>query len=75
LPEYPTVNASIVQKLDLGFGQGTELRLDVLNIGDAVYQIRNGRTLNDRLARSRGPARAEPRRKFFGAVQALGVPA
>jgi outer membrane receptor protein involved in Fe transport len=42
LPEYAAVNASIVQKLDLGIGQGTELRLDVLNIGDAVYQIRNG---------------------------------
>jgi TonB dependent receptor len=42
LPEYATVNASIVQKLDLGFGQGTELRLDVLNISDAVYEIRNG---------------------------------
>ena len=42
LPEYANVNASIVQKLDLGFGQGTELRLDVLNIGDAVYEIRNG---------------------------------
>jgi hypothetical protein len=42
LPEYATVNASMVQKLDLGFGQGTELRLDVLNIGDAVYEIRNG---------------------------------
>jgi outer membrane receptor protein involved in Fe transport len=42
LPEYAVVNTSIVQKLDLGIGQGTELRLDVLNIGDAVYQIRNG---------------------------------
>lgn len=42
LPEYAVVNASIVQKLELGIGQGTELRLDVLNIGDAVYQIRNG---------------------------------
>ncbi len=42
LPEYATVNASVVQKLDLGFGQATELRLDVLNIGDAVYEIRNG---------------------------------
>ena len=27
-PRFATVNASIVQKLDLGFGQGTELRLD-----------------------------------------------
>jgi hypothetical protein len=26
------------QKLDLGIGPGTELRLDVLNIGDAVYE-------------------------------------
>jgi hypothetical protein len=42
LPEYVAVNASIAQKLDLGIGQGTELRLDVLNIGDAVYEIRNG---------------------------------
>jgi outer membrane receptor protein involved in Fe transport len=42
LPEYATVNASVVQMLDVGFGQGTELRLDVLNIGDAVYEIRNG---------------------------------
>jgi hypothetical protein len=42
LPEYAVVNTSIVQKLDLGIGQGTEVRLDVLNVGDAVYQIRNG---------------------------------
>ena len=42
LPEYAAVNASVVQKLDLGFGTETELRLDILNFGDAVYQIRNG---------------------------------
>jgi outer membrane receptor protein involved in Fe transport len=42
LPEYAAFNTSIVQKLDLGIGAGTELRLDVLNIGDAVYAIRNG---------------------------------
>jgi outer membrane receptor protein involved in Fe transport len=42
LPEYVAVNAGIVEKLDLGIGTGTELRLDVLNIGDAVYEIRNG---------------------------------
>jgi outer membrane receptor protein involved in Fe transport len=42
LPEYVAVNGSIVQKLDLGIGAGTELRLDVWNIGDAVYEIRNG---------------------------------
>ena len=42
LPEYAVVNASVVQKLDLGFGAGTELRLDVLNLNDAQYEIRNG---------------------------------
>ena len=38
LPVYGVVNLSVVQKLP----HGTELRLDVLNVGDAVYQIRNG---------------------------------
>ena len=42
LPEYAAINLSIVQKLDLGFGAGTELRLDALNIGDFVYEIRDG---------------------------------
>jgi hypothetical protein len=42
LPAYAAVNASIVQKLDLGIGQGTELRLDVLNVGDSIYEIRDG---------------------------------
>ena len=38
LPTYGTVNLSAVQKLP----NGMELRLDVLNVGDTVYQIRNG---------------------------------
>jgi outer membrane receptor protein involved in Fe transport len=38
LPTYGVVNLSIVQKLPTR----TELRLDVLNIGDTTYQIRNG---------------------------------
>jgi hypothetical protein len=42
LPEYAAVNASVVKRRDLGIGQGTELRLNVLKIGDAVYEIRNG---------------------------------
>lgn len=42
LPAYAVVNASIVQKLDLGIGAGTELRLDVLNLTDSVYEIRDG---------------------------------
>ncbi len=36
------VDASIVQKGDLGFGAGTELRLDALNLLDQTYQIRDG---------------------------------
>jgi outer membrane cobalamin receptor len=39
LPLHAVINLSVVQKLA---GGRTELRLDVLNIGDAVYQIRNG---------------------------------
>ena len=38
LPNYATVDLSVVQKIKTG----TELRLDVLNIGDTIYQIRNG---------------------------------
>jgi outer membrane receptor protein involved in Fe transport len=38
LPTYGVVNLSIVQKLPTR----AELRLDVLNIGDTTYQIRNG---------------------------------
>jgi outer membrane receptor protein involved in Fe transport len=38
LPTYAVVNLSIVQKLPTR----TELRLDVLNVGDTTYQIRNG---------------------------------
>jgi outer membrane receptor protein involved in Fe transport len=53
LPEYAVVNASIVQKLDLGIGHGT----NVLNIGEAIYQIRNGTGSRGR----RAPVRHSPR--------------
>jgi hypothetical protein len=42
LKGYATVNLSAAQTLDLGIGRGTVLRLDVLNVGDATYEIRNG---------------------------------
>ncbi|SFK23744.1 TonB-dependent receptor [Methylocapsa palsarum] len=42
LPAYATFNASVVQKLDLGLEQAAELRFDVLNLGDAIYEIRDG---------------------------------
>jgi outer membrane receptor protein involved in Fe transport len=38
LPTYATMNLSAVQQLR----PGTQLRLDVLNLADATYQIRNG---------------------------------
>jgi outer membrane receptor protein involved in Fe transport len=42
LPSYLVFNASVVQKLDLGLHYPTEFRLDILNIGDTLYLIRNG---------------------------------
>lgn len=42
LPTYAVVNLSVVQKLNLGVGRGTEARLDVLNLLDAKYEIRDG---------------------------------
>jgi outer membrane receptor protein involved in Fe transport len=38
LPTYATVNMSVVQRV----ASNTDLRLDVLNVGDTVYEIRNG---------------------------------
>ena len=38
LPTYATVNLSLVQQLR----PGTQLRFDILNLADAVYEIRNG---------------------------------
>ncbi|HEY1935830.1 MAG TPA: TonB-dependent receptor [Acetobacteraceae bacterium] len=37
-PMYGVVNLSVVQQLR----PGTQVRLDVLNVGDTVYEIRNG---------------------------------
>jgi outer membrane receptor protein involved in Fe transport len=42
LPEYEQVNLSVVQKVDTGPIKGMELRLDVVNLLDKKYQIRNG---------------------------------
>jgi outer membrane receptor protein involved in Fe transport len=32
----------VVQKIDTGWLRGTEVRLDVINLLDEVYEIRNG---------------------------------
>ncbi len=42
LPGYYTINLSAVQTLDVGFGRGTQLRLDLLNLLDRTYEIRDG---------------------------------
>src|SRR4029077_1543913 len=42
LPNYAVVNASLVQKIPIGLGKGTQLRFDVINLFDNQYQIRNG---------------------------------
>jgi outer membrane receptor protein involved in Fe transport len=42
LPSYQQVNLSIVQPIDTGIYKGLELRFDILNLLDQVYQIRNG---------------------------------
>ena len=42
LPTYGVLNLSVVQKINVGVGKGTELRLDVLNVTDAKYEIRDG---------------------------------
>jgi outer membrane receptor protein involved in Fe transport len=42
LPDYQQVNLSIVQKIDTGMLNGLEARLDVINLFDLKYQIRNG---------------------------------
>ena len=40
--DYEQVNLSVVQKVDTGLFKGLELRLDVVNLLDKKYQIRNG---------------------------------
>lgn len=42
LPDYAQVNLSVVQKIDTGLFKGLEFRLDVVNLLDKKYQIRNG---------------------------------
>ena len=42
LPSYQQVNLSVVQPIETGWYKGMELRFDLLNVFDQVYQIRNG---------------------------------
>ncbi|HEX3954275.1 MAG TPA: TonB-dependent receptor, partial [Stellaceae bacterium] len=42
LPDYEQVNIGVVQKIDTGFLKGMEARLDIINLLDLKYEIRNG---------------------------------
>jgi len=42
LPGYQQVNLSIVQPIETGIYKGLEVRFDVINLLDQVYQIRSG---------------------------------
>jgi outer membrane receptor for ferrienterochelin and colicins len=42
VPDYEQVNVSVVQKVDTGPIKGMELRLDLINLLDQKYLIRNG---------------------------------
>ena len=42
LHNYEQVNFSIVQPVTTGIYKGLELRLDIINLFDEVYEIRNG---------------------------------
>ena len=42
LPGYYEVNLAAVETLNLGLGKSTQLRLDVINLLDRVYEIRDG---------------------------------
>jgi outer membrane receptor protein involved in Fe transport len=42
LHNYEQVNFSIVQPVTTGIYKGLELRFDIINLFDTVYQIRNG---------------------------------
>jgi outer membrane receptor protein involved in Fe transport len=45
LPGYQQVNFSVVQPIATGVFKGMELRLDVINLFDQIYQIRTGQGL------------------------------
>lgn len=62
LPSYNQVNFSVVQRVDTGFLAGLELRLDVINLFDEKYQIRNGTGVGV------GPPQFGPRRTVFAGL-------
>ena len=62
LHNYEQVNFSIVQPVETGIYKGLELRFDIINLFDAVYQIRNGTGVGV------GAPQFGPRRTFLAGV-------
>ena len=62
LPHYQQINLSVVQKIDTGIFQGLEARLDVINLLDLKYQIRNGTGVGV------GASQFGPRRAVFAGL-------
>ena len=42
VPGYVQVNLGVSHEFDAGFAKPTTVRFDIINLFDAVYQIRNG---------------------------------
>jgi outer membrane receptor protein involved in Fe transport len=62
LPSYQQVNFSIVQPVDTGIYKGLELRFDIINLFDQVYEIRNGTGVGV------GAPQFGPRRSFLAGI-------
>jgi outer membrane receptor protein involved in Fe transport len=63
LPNYTQINASLVQNIPVTAGKGTAIRLDVINLFDTSYQIRNGTGIGV------GAPQFGPRRTFLVTLQ------
>ncbi len=42
MPNYATLNLSLIQKIPVSISKGTQVRFDVLNATDGSYQLRTG---------------------------------
>ena len=62
LPGYQQVNFSVVQPIETGIYKGLELRFDIINLFDQVYQIRSGTGVGV------GAPQFGPRRTFFAGL-------
>lgn len=64
LPSYVTANFGIAQTFDgPGFAKGLSIRFDIVNVGDKIYQIRDGSGVGV------GAPQFGARRGFFGGIR------